>query len=132
MKMKRIAIRFVAGLFLAAAVLSPAHADEHREDIIKLVEMTGTLQIVDQMMTATVPQLLDLLHTANPSIPDTVMREFKQVIESEFRMSLPEMLDVSGLWTPGHYCPWYWLRSLSGPSQVFINCLQIGVELLLP
>ena len=93
MKMKRIAIRFIAGLFLAAAVLSPAHADEHREDIIKLVEMTGTLQIVDQMITTTIPQLLDLLRAANSSIPGTVMRELGKVIESEFRRSLPEMLD---------------------------------------
>ncbi len=93
MKLKRIAIRVIAGLCFGTAVLSPAHADEHREDIIKLVEMTGSLKIMDQMMTAIIPQLLDLLRAANSSIPDTVLRELGKVIESEFRRSLPEMLD---------------------------------------
>ncbi len=92
--MKRFAIRFLAAAIFAVCVFGTAQADEKREDIYRLIEMTGTVKIADQVIATTMHQAMNVMRVANPNIPESVLDEIEKEGLAEFNRSLPGFIEL--------------------------------------
>ncbi len=87
MIVKHIAIQILTGIIFAASIVSVAYADNKREDIVRLIEMTGSLKLMDQMISTMLPQIVDVVRAANSSIPETLLRRRAEMEEIEIILS---------------------------------------------
>jgi uncharacterized protein len=89
------------GLFAALIIACSAGISAHAQDIDpkaleqsrKILELTNTRAMGEQMLTLLLPQIVNLVVKANPSKGDEVRALMEQYFEPSLREALPELFD---------------------------------------
>jgi hypothetical protein len=71
-------------LFQASAAQGQTIDPSFRSDIHKLLEITGSAQMGVQVASIMTSQMLEVLKTSDPAIPDRALELAKQVLDAEF------------------------------------------------
>ena len=89
---------FRAVILAAILALTPFSASAQdsatREAIVELIEITDATQLMDQMSTLMMTQMLDVIRAANPEFPEEMLLEFQARMTTVFRESEPEFIDL--------------------------------------
>jgi hypothetical protein len=83
--MKRLAIAVIVAVGLSAGPASAQTSDDaFRKDILKLLELTGSLKMGIQMANIVSAQYIDGLQKSNPQVPQRALELTKEVLSAEF------------------------------------------------
>jgi len=84
--------------FMFLAAFSCAHEQEivesKRTDIAKLLEITGVLDIAEQMLDSLVQDMMQLLKSARPDLPEWAFDQATDEVNQVIKENIPNLIDL--------------------------------------
>ncbi len=65
-----------------------------REDIVELLELTGSDKLMEQMVATMLPQIINVVRVSFPDVPESLLLQFEQRALTVFHESQPELVDI--------------------------------------
>ncbi|NQV19825.1 MAG: hypothetical protein HQ511_00255, partial [Rhodospirillales bacterium] len=86
--MKRV-FAYLAVLVLSLTLMpgsaTKALAGEKQDDIVALIQVTGTMEVMDQLIDAQVPELMGVIRAMGLEAPPSFFEDFEVVAVQEFK-----------------------------------------------
>jgi len=81
-------------LSLSVTLLSSsAYADDAKDkDILTMLKISGQLEASEQVISAMVPQLIQLIQSVNPELPQADLKMIMTQLELDLKKEVPELL----------------------------------------
>ncbi len=67
-------------------------AGEKQDDIVALIRVTGTMEVMDQLIDVQVPKLMGVIRAMGLDAPPSFFEDFEVVAVQEFKNSKPELM----------------------------------------
>lgn len=82
-------------LLSTTLVCSSSHAENTKnQDIMLMLRLSGQLESSEQIISAMVPQLIQLITASNPNLPKSEINELMSFLESVLKQEVPRLLDM--------------------------------------
>lgn len=82
----------VLSLTLMPGAVTTVLAGEKQDDIVALIQVTGTMDVMDQLIDAQVPELMGAIRAMGLDAPPSFFEDFEGVAVQEFKNSKPEFM----------------------------------------
>ena len=94
MTVLRPLVSLLSVLSLCLTLLSaPAYADDAKnKDILTMLKISGQLEASEQVISVMVPQLIQLIKSVNPELPEADLKMIMTQLELDLKKEVPELL----------------------------------------